>query len=98
MDGPAVFPPEILPFARAHTAGLDRLRSHTAKEDTVGWVMLTPGGVDWVMLTPGRGLEQGAPSIGRYVFSGPYVFSGEQAAEGARPTRHRTRVSVTGVE
>ncbi|WP_329340406.1 NAD(P)H-binding protein [Streptomyces sp. NBC_00663] len=100
MDDPAVFPPEIRPFARAHTAGLDRLRAHAAGEDTVDWVMLTPGG----------GLEEGAPCTGRYVFGGERATEGSQPTlsyadlavavvdEIERPTRHRTRVSVTGVE
>ncbi|SNX57651.1 hypothetical protein SAMN06272735_2124 [Streptomyces sp. TLI_55] len=100
MDDPAVFPPEIRPFARAHTAGLDRLRAHAASEDTVDWVMLTPGG----------GLEQDAPRTGRYAIGGERVPEGAGPTlsyadlavavvdEIERPTRHRTRVSVTGAE
>lgn len=94
MDDPAVFPPEIRPFALAHTAGLNRLR---AQGDG--------GPVDWVMLTPGGGLEESAPRTGRYVLGGEgapvgtLVLSYADLAvavvdEIERPTTHRTRVSV----
>ncbi|MEV7884865.1 NAD(P)-dependent oxidoreductase [Streptomyces sp. NPDC002817] len=46
MDDPAAFPPEIRPFALAHTAGLSRLRAE-GDGGRVDWVMLTPGGEDW---------------------------------------------------
>ncbi|MEV0904836.1 NAD(P)-dependent oxidoreductase [Streptomyces hokutonensis] len=93
MDDPAAFPPEIRPFALAHTAGLRRLRE--AGE----------GAVDWLMLTPGGGLELDAPRTGRHRFGGERVPEGapglsyaELAAavldEIGTPSRHRTRVSV----
>lgn len=95
MDDPAVFPPEIRPFALAHTAGLRRLRE--AGE----------GPVDWLMLTPGGGLEQAAPRTGRYRLGGERVPDGAAVLSYAdlavavldeieTPTRHRTRVSVGG--
>ncbi|GAQ56488.1 NAD(P)-dependent oxidoreductase [Streptomyces acidiscabies] len=62
MEDPAAFPPEHLPFARAHTAGLTRLR-------TAG------GGMDWAVLTPGGELTEG-PAEGRYVIGGDQVPAG----------------------
>ncbi|MDN3021002.1 NAD(P)H-binding protein [Streptomyces sp. S.PB5] len=58
MDDPAVFPPDIRPFALAHTAGLRRLRESEE------------GGVDRVVLTPGGGLEENAPRTGHHAFGG----------------------------
>ena len=93
MDDPAAFPPEIRPFALAHTAGLRRLRE--AGE----------GAVDWLMLTPGGGLEPDAPRTGRHRFGGERVPEGAPGLSYAElavavldeigtPSRHRTRVSV----
>ncbi|MET7475756.1 NAD(P)H-binding protein [Streptomyces sp. NPDC005648] len=98
MDDPAVFPPEIRPFALAHTAGLRRLRE--AGEG---------GFVDWVMLTPGGGLEEGAPRTGRYRLGDERVPEGGSVVSYAdlavavvdeirTPTRHRRRVSVVRAE
>lgn len=98
MDDPAVFPPEIRPFALAHTAGLSRLRAEGAG-----------GFVDWVMLTPGGGLEENAPRTGRYVLGGERAPDGMRVLSYAdlavavvdeieRPTAHRTRVSVVDAE
>ncbi|WP_030614909.1 NAD(P)-dependent oxidoreductase [Streptomyces fulvoviolaceus] len=95
MDDPAVFPPEIRPFALAHTAGLRRLRE------------AADGPVDWLMLTPGGGLEQAAARTGRYRLGGERVPDGAAVLSYAdlavavldeieTPTRHRTRVSVCG--
>jgi putative NADH-flavin reductase len=94
MDDPTAFPPEIRPFALAHTAGLRRLRE--AGEGTA---------VDWVMLTPGGGLEQDAPRTGRHRLGDERVPEGAPGLSYAdlavavldeieTPTRHRTRVSV----
>ncbi|MFJ9243341.1 NAD(P)-dependent oxidoreductase [Streptomyces sp. NPDC101776] len=94
MDDPTAFPPEIRPFALAHTAGLRRLRE--AGEGTA---------VDWVMLTPGGGLEQDAPRTGRHRLGDERVPEGAPGLsytdlavavldEIETPTRHRTRVSV----
>lgn len=93
MDDPALFPPTIRPFARAHTDGLDRLRATT--------------GPDWLMLTPPAGLGQDAPSTGRYCLldeSLPLTDAELSYAdlavavvdEAQDPTRHRTRVAVVG--
>lgn len=98
MDDPVVLPPEIRPFALAHTAGLSRLR---AEGDS--------GFVDWVMLTPGGGLEESAPRTGRYVLGGERVPDAMRVLSYAdlavavvdeieRPTAHRTRVSVVDAE
>jgi hypothetical protein len=87
MDDPAVLPPEIRPFALAHTAGLRRLREAT--EGTTGDGGAGEGGeredrtsegesgVDWVMLTPPARLEHGAARTGRY------RLGGETAPDGA---------------
>ncbi|MEU8027107.1 NAD(P)H-binding protein [Streptomyces sp. NPDC049099] len=103
MDDPVVFPPEIRPFARAHTAGLERLRERA------------DGPVDWVMLTPAGHLEHGGRRTGRYHVGGerlPGIKGEERGEHGGepwlsyadlavavvdeiqRPLRHRTRVSV----
>jgi len=93
MDDPSAFPPEIRPFALAHTAGLRRLRE--AGE----------GAVDWLMLTPGGGLEQDAPRTGRHRFGDERVPEGAPGLSYAdlavavldeigMPSRHRMRVSV----
>jgi putative NADH-flavin reductase len=93
MDDPAAFPAEIRPFARAHQAGLDRLRAAT-----------TP--VDWLVLTPPAGLRADGPRTGRYRIEGetapedgPGHLSYADLAvalidEIDTPRHHRTRVSV----
>ncbi|MEV0635693.1 NAD(P)H-binding protein [Streptomyces sp. NPDC050619] len=93
MDDPAMLPPEIRPFALAHTAGLRRL---CEAEDTT---------IDWVMLTPAAQLEHGGPRTGRYRFGGESLPAGAASLSYAdlavavvdeigTPTRHRRRVSV----
>jgi uncharacterized protein len=92
MDDPAVFPPEIRPFAAAHTAGLDRLKTR----DSV---------VDWLMLTPPALLEMDSPRTGRYRIGGetaPPASTHLSYADLAvamideieTPRHHRMRVSV----
>ncbi|MEU2714147.1 NAD(P)H-binding protein [Streptomyces sp. NPDC007205] len=89
--------------ARAHTAGLERLRERAE------------GPVDWVMLTPAGHLEHGGRRTGRYRVGGerlPGVEDEERGENGGEPwlwyadlaigvvheiqapLRHRTRVSV----
>ncbi|CAG6391073.1 NAD(P)H-binding protein [Streptomyces cocklensis] len=93
MDDPALFPPEIRPFARAHEAGLRRLgAAETA--------------VDWLVLTPPALLEADAPRTGRYRIGGETVPEAGAAHlsyadlavalldEIDTPQHHRTRVSV----
>ncbi|MEE6263327.1 NAD(P)-dependent oxidoreductase [Plantactinospora sonchi] len=90
-DNPDVFPPELRPYALAHTAGLDRLRAART-------------GVDWLVLTPPALLDPTGPRTGRYRFggetaAGPATLSYADLAvavldEIGSPTRHRTRVSV----
>ncbi|MEV6806064.1 NAD(P)H-binding protein [Streptomyces sp. NPDC051132] len=95
MDDPLVFPPDIRPFALAHTAGLHRLRERG------------DGPVDWVMLTPPGFLDPGGARTGRYRVGGerlpgdgraPWLSYADLAVavvdEIERPVRHRTRVSV----
>ncbi|MYW42077.1 NAD(P)H-binding protein [Streptomyces sp. SID161] len=95
MDDPLAFPPEIRPFALAHTAGLHRLRERGE------------GRVDWVMLTPAGHLEHGGDRTGRYHVGGERLPGGDREPwlsyadlavalvdEIERPVRHRTRVSV----
>lgn len=105
MDDPVAFPPEVRPFARAHTAGLGRLREREHAH----------GPVDGMMLTPAGPLEHGGPRTGRYRVGGerlPGVGGGEGGERGGEPwlsyadragtvvdeiqgpLRHRTRVSV----
>ncbi|MEU6377879.1 NAD(P)H-binding protein [Streptomyces sp. NPDC046909] len=102
LEDPALFPPEIRPFALAHTAGLNRLRE--AGAGGAGSADYESG-VDWVMLTPGGGLEEDAPRTGRYAIGGERVPNGARVLSYAdlavavvdeieRPTAHRTRVSV----
>ncbi|MGI8336365.1 NAD(P)-dependent oxidoreductase [Actinomadura scrupuli] len=92
MDDPSVFPPEIRPFAAAHTAGLERLR----ERDTV---------IDWLMLTPPALLDQAGPRTGRYRIGGetaPPASAHLSYADLAvavvdeieTPRHHGTRVSV----
>ncbi|WP_329245599.1 NAD(P)H-binding protein [Actinoallomurus sp. NBC_01490] len=93
MDDPAAFPPEIRPFAAAHTAGLDRLRE---RDGTA---------VDWLVLTPPARLEQ-AERTGRYTVGGEAAPPADAHLSYAdlavaivdeieTPRHHRTRVSVT---
>jgi uncharacterized protein len=92
MDDPAVFPAEIRPFAAAHTAGLDRLKTRNSV-------------VDWLMLTPPALLETDGPRTGRYQIGGetsPPASAHLSYADLAvamideieTPHHHRIRVSV----
>jgi putative NADH-flavin reductase len=91
MDDPAVFPAEIRPFAAAHTAGLDRLKTQNSV-------------VDWLMLTPPALLELDGPKTGRYQIGGetPPASAHLSYADLAvamideieTPHHHRNRVSV----
>ncbi|ROT31470.1 NAD(P)-dependent oxidoreductase [Micromonospora sp. HM5-17] len=93
LDDPAAFPPELRPFALAHTAGLDRLRAAQ-----------TP--VDWLVLTPPAGLTPDGPRTGRYRTGGDRVPEpGSESLSYAdlavavvdeieNPRHHRTRISV----
>jgi hypothetical protein len=93
MDDPERFPPEIRPFALAHTAGLERLRSAESP-------------VDWLMLTPPALLQADDPRTGHYRLGGetapemnPAHLSYADLAvaildEIDHPHHHRTRVSV----
>ncbi|MET7640972.1 NAD(P)H-binding protein [Streptomyces sp. NPDC005438] len=94
-EDPHMLPPGIRPFAEAHQAGLDRLRS-------------APTEVDWLMVTPPARLEAGAPRTGGYRVGGETV--GDEATarlsyadlavalldEIDTPRHHRTRISVHG--
>lgn len=94
LDDPAAFPASLRPFALAHTAGLDRLRS--ADTD-----------VDWLMLTPPPGLDPAGPRTGRYRTGGDTLprpvsahLSYADLAVAAldeieSPRHHRTRISVS---
>ncbi|MEV3859103.1 NAD(P)H-binding protein [Streptomyces sp. NPDC050095] len=92
MEDPSRFPAFILPFARAHTAGLDRLRAADPAPD-------------WLMLTPPAGLDATLPRTGRYRTGGdtappddvPFSYADLAVAvldEAERPRHHRTRISV----
>lgn len=92
MDDPAVYPARIRPFAAAHTAGLDRLKT----QDTA---------VDWLMLTPPPLLEMDSPRTGRYQIGGETVppasahlsyadLAVAMIDEIETPRHHRTRISV----
>lgn len=93
LNDPAAFPAALRPFALAHTAGLDRLRT----ADTA---------VDWLMLTPPPGLRPDGERTGRYRIGGetlppdasPDLSYADLAVavvdEIETPRHHRTRVSV----
>lgn len=90
LDDPDRLPVRFRPFALAHTAGLDRLR--TSGTD-----------VDWLMLTPPAQLDQAAPRTGRYRTGGDTVegltlsyadLAVAVVDEIANPRHHRTRISV----
>ncbi|WP_428964265.1 NAD(P)-dependent oxidoreductase [Micromonospora fluostatini] len=93
LDDPAAFPAGLRAFARAHDAGLDRLRAAR-----------TP--VDWLVLTPTATLQPAGPRTGRYRTGGDTVPTDEAGPlsyrdlavavvdEIASPTHHRTRVAV----
>ncbi|GLZ06226.1 hypothetical protein Acsp03_36920 [Actinomadura sp. NBRC 104412] len=92
MDDPSAFPAEIRPFAAAHMAGLDTLRTRGAA-------------IDWLMLSPPARLEVDGPRTGRYRIGGD-TAPAESARlsyadlavavidEIEAPRHHRTRVSV----
>jgi putative NADH-flavin reductase len=91
MDDPSIFPPEIRPFAAAHTAGLERLRTRGTE-------------IDWLMFTPPPLLKKG-PRTGRYLIGGEAAppasaeltyadLAVAMVDEIGTPQRHRTRVSV----
>jgi putative NADH-flavin reductase len=60
MDDPDRFPPALLPYARAHAAGVERLHETDA---------------DWVVLTPPPLLTDEAPRTGRYALGDRTVDS-----------------------
>jgi putative NADH-flavin reductase len=89
-DDPAVLPAQFRPFAVAHTAGLERLRSDG-------------GPVDWLMLTPPAQLDAEGPRLGVYrtggeTGGGTHLSYADLAVAVAdeieTPRHHRTRISV----
>lgn len=86
VDDLVAFPPELLPFARAHTAGLDRLRKRV------------DGPVDWVMLTPAGHLEHGGPRTGRYRVGGERLPRAESGDGGAEPWLSYAELAVAAVD
>ncbi len=93
MDDPAVFPPEIRPFAQAHLDGLTHLRA----ADT---------SIDWLMLTPPAGLSPALPRTGKYrIGAEEYLDEGTLSYadlavavvdEIERPAHRRVRLPVYG--
>ncbi len=95
MDDPAVFPPGLLPFARAHARELPALRRLAS-------------GHDWLVVTPPAGLRaDGADETAGYALVEPPVdhrlFDGvlgygqlarAVADQSETPTLHRTQVAV----
>ncbi|GAA5011936.1 NAD(P)-dependent oxidoreductase [Actinopolymorpha pittospori] len=92
MDDPSMFPAQIRPFAAAHAAGLDRLKSRRTS-------------VDWLTLTPPALLRADGPRTGHYRIGGEtaapasaYLSYADLAVamidEIEEPRHHRTRVSV----
>jgi len=90
LDDPEALPAEFRPFALAHTAGLERLRS-------------TRTTTDWVMLTPPALLQVDSPRLGRYQIGGEAAPDGQLSYadlavavidEIERPSVHRARVSI----
>lgn len=85
------FPEQFRGFARAHRAGLDRLRADPA------------GAVDWLVLTPPDQLDPTGPRTGAYRLGGEDAHPGPLsyadlavalADQVDAPTAHRTRISV----
>jgi putative NADH-flavin reductase len=85
-----VLPAQFRPFAVAHTAGLERLRSDG-------------GPVDWLMLTPPAQLDAEGPRLGVYrtggeTGGGTHLSYADLAVAVAdeieTPRHHRTRISV----
>ncbi|GAA0976129.1 NAD(P)-dependent oxidoreductase [Acrocarpospora macrocephala] len=91
MDDPALLPPQIRPFAQAHTDGLDHLSAADSP-------------LDWLMLTPPAALSIDLPRTGSYrIGTQAYAEEGQLSYadlavaiidEIEHPTHHRTRVPV----
>ncbi|MEV1019042.1 hypothetical protein [Streptomyces sp. NPDC050264] len=92
LEDPSRFPAHIVPFARAHTAGLERLRAARTAPDRL-------------MLTPPAALDPGLPRTGRYRTGGDTVPPDDASLsyadpavavldEAERPRHHRTRISA----
>ncbi|GAA2614891.1 NAD(P)H-binding protein [Dactylosporangium fulvum] len=96
MDDPAAFPAGLRRFARAHLAGLDRLRQAGAAP-----------AADWLVLTPTAALDPAGARTGTYRLGGDTVPAEERPLSYAdlavavvdeieAPTRRRTRAAVHG--
>jgi putative NADH-flavin reductase len=92
LTGAGGLPPEFQAFARAHTAGLERLRASDA---------------DWVMLTPPAELSLDRPRLGDYRLGGDDAVRGHLSyADLAvavvdqieKPTLHGERAAIFNVD
>ncbi|WP_235948964.1 NAD(P)-dependent oxidoreductase [Candidatus Frankia alpina] len=95
MDDPAVFPPWLLPFARAHARELPALRRRASD-------------LDWLVVTPPAGLQaDGAADAAGYVLVEPPLdrrlvegvlgydeLARAIADQAETPTLHQTQVAV----
>jgi hypothetical protein len=95
-DDPGLFPEALRPFAHAHAAAIERLRT-------------TAAGLDWLVLAPPPTLGPDAPGGGRYVlgdenmdasrWEAPLSYADLATAvvdQITQPTRHREHVAVYG--
>lgn len=98
LNNPDLFPEALAPFARAHAAGVDRLRE-------------TGRDLDWLVLAPPPPLGLEVPSRGRYLLgddtldpqrrTSPLSYNDLAAAvvdQIDEPTRHRELAAVYGAQ
>lgn len=96
LDDPALFPPQLRPFAAAHAAGTERLK-------------LSGGAVDWLSLAPPPQLTADTPATRTYrlgdhtadttALATPLSYADLAVAvidQIEQPTRHREHVAVYG--
>ncbi|WP_347177092.1 NAD(P)H-binding protein [Parafrankia sp. EAN1pec] len=95
MDDPAVFPPRLLPFARAHARELPALRRLASAHD---WLVVTPPAglrADGVDDTAGYALVE--PPVDHRLFEGVLGYgqlARAVADQSETPTLHWTQVAV----
>ncbi|CAO5171201.1 NAD(P)-binding domain-containing protein [Frankia sp. AiPs1] len=95
MDDADLFPPPLLPFARAHDRVLPALRRHGGALD---WLIVTPpAGLGPEAAADGRGPVLARPPVGRDQATGALghdQFARAVADQAENPTFHRAQVAV----